>query len=86
MDNTQTAEATLVEKQRRNAVERWKANPERIEMRMITVDELPTILEIARLGLAMCFDEIATELDLPDEELKQIQNDILNTLNGEAND
>ena len=51
-------------------------------MRMITVDELPTILEIARLGLAMCFDEIATELDLSDEELKHIQNDILNTLNG----
>ena len=53
-------------------------------MRTITVDELPTILEIARLGLAMSFDEIATELDLSDEELKQIQNDILNTLNGEA--
>jgi hypothetical protein len=84
MDNTPNTEAILVEKQRRNAVERWKANPERTEMRMITVDELPTILEIARLGLAMSFDEIATELDLSDEELKQIQNDILNTLNGEA--
>jgi hypothetical protein len=84
MNDTPNAEATLVEKQRRNAVERWKANPERTEMRMITVDELPTILEIARLGLAMGFDEIATELDLSDAELKQIQNDILNTLNGEA--
>ena len=40
---------------------------------MITVDELPTVLEIARLGLAMCFDEIAEELDLSDEELKRIQ-------------
>jgi hypothetical protein len=40
---------------------------------MITVDELPTIFEIARIGLAMCFDEIAEELDLSDEELKRIQ-------------
>lgn len=61
-------------------MERWKANPERVEMSMITVDELPTILEIARLGLAMCFDEIATELDLSDEKLQHI----LNTLNGET--
>jgi hypothetical protein len=43
---------------------------------MITVDELPTVLEIARVGLAMCFDEIAEELDLSDEELKRIQADI----------
>lgn len=40
---------------------------------MITVDELPTIFEIARIGLAMYFDEIAEELDLSDEELKRIQ-------------
>jgi hypothetical protein len=40
---------------------------------MITVDELPTIFEIARVGLAMYFDEIAEELDLSDEELKRIQ-------------
>ncbi len=72
----------MTEKQRRNAVERWKANPERVETRMITVDELPTILEIARLGLAMCFDEIAEELDLSDEELKRIQ-ESLSTFNGE---
>jgi hypothetical protein len=50
---------------------------------MITVDELPTILEIARLGLAMCFDEIAEELDLSDEELKRIQADINDLLNKE---
>lgn len=43
---------------------------------MITADELPTILEIARVGLAMCFDEIAEELDLSDEELTRIQADI----------
>jgi hypothetical protein len=40
---------------------------------MITVNELPTIFEIARIGLAMYFDEIAEELDLSDEELKRIQ-------------
>ena len=34
------------------------------------------ILEIARLGLAMCFDEIAEELDVSDEELKRIKDDI----------
>ena len=50
---------------------------------MVTVDELPTILEIARLGLAMCFDEIAEELDLSDEELKRIQADINELLNKE---
>lgn len=48
---------------------------------MITVDELPTVLEIARVGLAMCFDEIAEELDLSDEELKRIQADINDLLN-----
>lgn len=50
---------------------------------MITVDELPTILEIARVGLAMRFDEIAEELDLSDEELKRIQADINDLLNKE---
>ena len=48
---------------------------------MISVDELPTILEIARVGLAMRFDEIAEELDLSDEELKRIQADINELLN-----
>lgn len=44
---------------------------------MITVDELPIIIEVARLGLAMCFDEIAEELGLPDEELKRIQESLI---------
>jgi hypothetical protein len=44
---------------------------------MISVDELPTILEIARVGLAMCFDEIGEELDLSDEELKRIQESLI---------
>ena len=43
--------------------------------------DLVIILEVARLGLAMCFDEIAEELDLSDEELKRIQVDIQNQLN-----
>ena len=50
---------------------------------MVTVDELPTILEIARVGLAMRFDEIAKELGLSDEELKRIQADINDLLNKE---
>ena len=43
--------------------------------------DLVIILEVARLGLAMCFDEIAEELDISDEELKRIQVDIQNQLN-----
>jgi AraC-like DNA-binding protein len=38
--------------------------------------DMTTILEVARVGLAMCFDEIAQELDLSDEELKRIQKQI----------
>jgi len=42
--------------------------------------DMTTILEVARVGLAMCFDEIAQELDLSDEELKRIQKQIQVTL------
>lgn len=31
------------------------------------------VLEIARLALAMCFDEIADELDLSDEEMQRLR-------------
>jgi hypothetical protein len=50
---------------------------------MISQEDLGTVLEIARLGLAMSFDEIADELDMSDDELKRIQTDIYNTLEGE---
>ena len=42
--------------------------------------DMTTILEVARVGLAMCFDEIAQELDLSDEELKRIQKQIYASL------
>jgi len=45
------------------------------------MNDLVTILEVARLGLAMCFDEIAEELDLSDEELKRVQTSINEQLN-----
>lgn len=47
---------------------------------MISQSEMVLVLEIARLGLAMRFDEIAEELDLSDEELKRIRDDIQTTL------
>ena len=50
---------------------------------MLNQADLVAVLEIARLGLAMSFDEIAEELDISDDELKRIQADIYNTLEGE---
>jgi len=50
---------------------------------MLSQGDLVAVLEIARLGLAMSFDEIAEELDISDDELKRIQTDIYNTLEGE---
>jgi hypothetical protein len=44
------------------------------------MEDLTTVLEIARVGLAMVFDEIAEELDISDAELKRIQLNILKTL------
>ena len=52
---------------------------------MISQEDLVTVLEIARVGLAMNFDEIGEELDLSDEELNRIRNDLINTLEGERN-
>ena len=49
--------------------------------KLLEMKDLVIILEVARLGLAMCFDEIAEELDLSDEELKRIQVYIQNQLN-----
>ena len=50
---------------------------------VFTMADLNGVLEIARVGLAMRFDEIAKELDLSDEELKRIQADINELLNKE---
>lgn len=46
----------------------------------ISQGDLLTVLEVARVGLAMVFDDIAEELDISDDELKRIQNDLLETL------
>jgi len=51
---------------------------------MISQEDLVTVLEIARVGLAMNFDEIGKELDLSDAELNRIRNDLINTLEGEV--
>ena len=51
---------------------------------MISQEDLGTVLEIARVGLAMVFDDIAEELDISDAELKRIQTDLTNTLQGET--
>jgi len=50
---------------------------------MISQEDLVAVLEIARVGLAMVFDDIAEELDMSDDELKRIQTDLINTLQGE---
>ncbi len=41
------------------------------------------IEEIARVGLAMVFDEIGNELDMSDEELLKIRDYLETKLNGE---
>ena len=41
------------------------------------------ILEIARVGLSMVFDEIAEELDLSDDELKRLQLKIIELTEGD---
>jgi len=46
----------------------------------ISQGDLLTVLEVARVGLSMVFDEIAEELDISDDELKRIQVDLLETL------
>jgi len=51
---------------------------------MISQEDLVAVLEIARVGLAMVFDDIAEELDMSDDELKRIQTDLINTLQGET--
>ena len=51
---------------------------------MISQEDLVTVLKIARVGLAMNFDEISEELGLPDAELNRIRNDLINTLEGEV--
>ena len=51
---------------------------------MISQEDLVTVLEIARVGLAMNFDEIGEELDLSDAELNRIRNDLIKTLEGEG--
>ena len=51
---------------------------------MISQEDLMTVLKIARVGLAMNFDEIGEELGLPDAELNRIRNDLINTLEGEV--
>ena len=44
---------------------------------MISQEDLVTVLKIARVGLAMNFDEIS------EAELNRIRNDLINTLEGE---
>ena len=44
--------------------------------------EQAEILEIARVGLAMVYDEIAEELDLSDDYLKALQDKIYTEFNG----
>jgi hypothetical protein len=50
----------------------------------ISQGDLLTVLEVARVGLSMVFDDIAEELDISDDELKRIQTDLLETLGREA--
>lgn len=50
---------------------------------MVSQADVITVLEIARVGLAMVFDDIAEELDISDAELKRIQTDLIKTLEGE---
>jgi hypothetical protein len=50
----------------------------------ISQADVVTVLEIARVGLAMVFDDIAEELNISDAELKRIQTDLINTLQGET--
>ena len=49
--------------------------------------DLTTMLEIAKVGLSMVFDEIGEELDLSDAELNRIRDKLVMLLTtGERND
>ena len=45
--------------------------------------DLTTMLEIAKVGLSMVFDEIGEELDLSDAELNRIRDKLETLLTGE---